>query len=64
MIKNAIIWFDRNICIYKEQRFSIWKRRNKCNNLIKLFKKWLTLMIQKNFDVTEERIKEDNPNWQ
>ena len=46
--KNAVNWFDRNICIWSKQRSSKWKEEIKCHNIIKRYKKWLTLiMLQK-----------------
>ena len=47
--KSLIHWFDINICIWKGQGSSKWKRGVKCNNIAKQYKnhipKWLQIPV-------------------
>lgn len=36
--KNPINKFDRKICMWNEERFSLWKEQIKCNNITKKYK--------------------------
>ena len=55
MIKNSINWFDRNICIWDNERSINEKEEITCNNIIKDYKN--------DYFVDFKNLKEHKPNW-